>query len=343
MTETALKILDNDPDGFFAFIEHEGIDEYSHANNAEGLVKAMSEFNAAVQKAIDWVNTPGDNADWNNTLIVIVGDHETGGLTVTETTPMPGEIPAATWTTTGHTQTPVAVYAQGSGAAQITGAQIDNTNIFTLLSPVVAPPAAPSNLLATAISSSQINLAWSDNSVNETGFKIERSPNGSTSWMPIATVGANLTSYSNTGLSTNTTYYYQVRATNAGGDSAYSNVASATTLAPSSIHVSDLDGSRVMAKKNWSATVTITVHDGSHNTVSGVTVSGSWSAGATGSASCTTNTSGVCSVTKSNLKLAVSSVTFTISNLVKSGAAYTSTANHDVDGGSDGTTINVVK
>jgi hypothetical protein len=51
-----------------------------------------------------------------------------------------------------------------------------NTNTAWVLVPGTggAPPAAPTNLVATAVSSSQINLTWTDNSNNETGFKIER-------------------------------------------------------------------------------------------------------------------------------------------------------------------------
>jgi transcriptional regulator CtsR len=92
-------------------------------------------------------------------------------------------------------------------------------------------PNAPSNLVATPISSSQIDLTWQDNSSDETGFKIERKT-GSGSYSQIATVGAGVTSYSNTYLSAGTTYYYRVRAYNAAGNSDYSNEASATTLAP---------------------------------------------------------------------------------------------------------------
>ncbi len=93
------------------------------------------------------------------------------------------------------------------------------------------PPNAPSNLIANTISSSQINLTWQDNSSDETGFKIERKT-GTGSYSQIATVGANVTSYSNSGLSTGTTYYYRVRAYNAAGNSNYSNEVSATTLPP---------------------------------------------------------------------------------------------------------------
>jgi C1A family cysteine protease/predicted secreted protein len=94
-----------------------------------------------------------------------------------------------------------------------------------------AVPNAPSNLRATAVSRSQINLTWTDNSgSSETGFKIERCKGSTcTNFTQIVTVGANVTSYSNTGLNRNSTYRYRVSAYNAGGNSAYSNIAAATT------------------------------------------------------------------------------------------------------------------
>ncbi len=92
-------------------------------------------------------------------------------------------------------------------------------------------PVAPSNLTASAASQTQINLSWTDNSNNESGFKIERSPNGSTNWSQIDTVGVNVVNHANIGLNCGTTYYYRIRAYNAGGDSAYSNGANAQTTA----------------------------------------------------------------------------------------------------------------
>lgn len=90
------------------------------------------------------------------------------------------------------------------------------------------PPAAPVSLALTVKSSSQINLAWTDKSTNETGFKIERSGDG-VNFTQIGTVGAGIVSYSNTGLTTKTKYYYRVRAYNSGGDSSYTSIVSATT------------------------------------------------------------------------------------------------------------------
>src|SRR5438105_2869768 len=93
------------------------------------------------------------------------------------------------------------------------------------------PPTAPTNLAATAASSTQVNLSWTNTSTTQTGVKIERSTDGVT-FAQIALAGATAVSYSDAGLSASTTYSYRVRATNASGDSAYSNTASATTPAP---------------------------------------------------------------------------------------------------------------
>ena len=84
--------------------------------------------------------------------------------------------------------------------------------------------------MATAVSRSQINLTWTDNATNETGFHIERCKGSTcTNFTRIATVGANVTTYSNTKLTANTTYRYRVQAYNASGNSGYSNIAKATT------------------------------------------------------------------------------------------------------------------
>src|SRR5439155_5600359 len=106
-----------------------------------------------------------------------------------------------------------------------------------------AEPAAPSALSATAVSTSQINLSWADNSTNENGFQIERSPDGVT-FSPLATVAANVTTYVDTGLSAGTTYHYRVRAYNESGPSDYSNSASATTVGPL-IALSDLSAAAI--------------------------------------------------------------------------------------------------
>ncbi|MDO9535639.1 MAG: fibronectin type III domain-containing protein [Bacillota bacterium] len=107
-------------------------------------------------------------------------------------------------------------------------------------------PTAPTNLVATTVSTSRIDLNWTDTANNETGFKIERRT-GST-WSQVASVGANATTYSDTGLSANITYYYRVRAYNTAGDSSYSSEASAITaviLAPSNLAAATVSNSQI--------------------------------------------------------------------------------------------------
>ncbi|RED94942.1 extracellular catalytic domain type 1 short-chain-length polyhydroxyalkanoate depolymerase [Marinoscillum furvescens] len=88
--------------------------------------------------------------------------------------------------------------------------------------------AAPTNLAASAISSSQINLSWTDNASNETTYLVKRSTSSGGTYTTIATLSANSTSYSDGSLAASTTYYYKVLASD-GSNTAASSVASATT------------------------------------------------------------------------------------------------------------------
>lgn len=109
-------------------------------------------------------------------------------------------------------------------------------------------PAAPTNLVVTEVTSDSIRIAWTDQANNETGFKIERKT-GTGSYSEIATVGANTTSYRNTGLSANTLYTYRVRAYNSSGNSAYtqevSMIAANTPMAPTNLRITSASGTTV--------------------------------------------------------------------------------------------------
>ncbi len=120
-----------------------------------------------------------------------------------------------------------AINAAGSSAAT---PQVMITIPFTA-------PAAPSNLAATPLSSSSVSLTWSDNSSNESAFRIERKP-GSGSYSIITETAAGVTSYTDNGLTGNTVYTYRAVAVNAIGISDYSGAASVTTKESSGIDTS---------------------------------------------------------------------------------------------------------
>lgn len=138
---------------------------------------------------------------------------------------------------------------------------INNTKatVAALRSTVASPspvPNNPSNLNSTTGSSSRIDLVWNDLSTDETSFTVERSDDGGTTWQFLVTQAANTTSYSDTGLTALTEYYYRVYASNNAGYSANTNEAFDTTdalgpppNAPTNLNVSVI--SHVQLKMTW--------------------------------------------------------------------------------------------
>jgi serine protease AprX len=107
------------------------------------------------------------------------------------------------------------------------------------------------------------------------------------------------------------------------------------------MHVGDLDGTAARTvNRRWTATMTIGVQDGDDAMLGGVVVSASWQGGA--SATCTTDASGACSVSR-QFQNSRTSVSLTVNDLSKAGYTYQPWANHDPDGDSNGTTISVKK
>jgi hypothetical protein len=132
--------------------------------------------------------------------------------------------------------------------------------------PAAAAPAAPTGLAAAALSSSQIGLNWSENDPSATGFRVERSADGTT-FSAVATLGAGVTGYTDTGLSAGALYSYRVFATNAAGDSAPSDVVSASTLAVSQIVIAVPSS----ATAGTAFSVTVTARDTAGNVADGYT------------------------------------------------------------------------
>ena len=103
-------------------------------------------------------------------------------------------------------------------------------NAYGALWRMPVAPAAPGGLSASAASTTTIDLSWTDNADNETGFRVYRSADGLT-FNAVATVGPDATSYADAMLLPGKKYYYRVKAYNDAGESAASPTASATTEA----------------------------------------------------------------------------------------------------------------
>jgi alkaline phosphatase len=128
MTSKALSVVSRDRDGFFLFVEEEGIDEFAHRNNTDKTIVTGEALDRTVELAVRFAAThPG-------TLIVVAGDHETGGLAIENVDPAdesgdaasaedgPFPIPGTDleftvdWTTGQHTGGSTPVSAEGPGA-----------------------------------------------------------------------------------------------------------------------------------------------------------------------------------------------------------------------------------
>jgi len=160
MTSKALDVLSHDEDGFLLVVEEEAVDEFSHANNGARMLQAMAELEKAVQVARDYV------AEHPDTLLIVTGDHECGGLTIEDVdaadesgvggtldgTPavedqISGEDgPFAVadsekqfvldWTTAGHTGAPTVVTAEGPGSEDLIG-YYPNTHLHEVMHDVL--------------------------------------------------------------------------------------------------------------------------------------------------------------------------------------------------------------
>ncbi len=140
-TEAALRVLAQNNNGFFLMVEQGDIDWTNHANDYKGMVGGVIDLEYAVKKAMEFVDQPGDNIDWSNTLLIVTSDHGNSFLRLNNTLkPGLGDLPAqqsyvapcpGTWCgsniypdgevfygTGGHTNELVSVYAKGDFAGE---------------------------------------------------------------------------------------------------------------------------------------------------------------------------------------------------------------------------------
>lgn len=162
MTTRALDVLSEDEDGFFLLVEEEAVDEMSHVNNGARVLEAMRSLDAAVEVARAFV------AEHPDTLLIVTGDHECGGLSIEDVDPtdesgpngtLEQEVPidgetesgedgpftvagaeehdfALDWTTTGHTGVPTVLTAEGPGSEALGGYQ-PNTHLHEVMREVL--------------------------------------------------------------------------------------------------------------------------------------------------------------------------------------------------------------
>ena len=209
----------------------------------------------------------------------------------------------------------------------------DNTySEYYTLDGTSPPPTPPSNLSATAASSSSIDLAWTDNSFDEDGFDIERSTDG-TSFTLLTSVGTNVVAYTDTEeLAASTTYWYRVSAYNSNGYSDYTNIAFATTQPTSGnveMHVGNITVTRIALNGNrFRADATITILDSSNQQpVSGATVNGDFTGPTSGSESGTTDNNGEVFFSSRATKNPNGDWCFKVTDVSKAGATYNGGAN----------------
>ncbi len=150
-----------------------------------------------------------------------------GGATYAALGTAPATAGSLTWTVTGPaTQQAIIRVSQASGG----GTYSSVSGSFTISDPTGGLPAAPTDLVATALSSTEIRLAWTDHATNESGYKVEvRTDSGSYQEIPGLSLGAGAAGVTLAGAHPSTAYYFRVRAYNTAGTSAYSNEAQVIT------------------------------------------------------------------------------------------------------------------
>lgn len=151
LVKVGINLLDNNPKGFFLMIEGGAIDWASHSNQIGRMIEEEIDFNSAVDTVINWIE---NFSSWEETLLIVTSDHETGYLTGQNyktndfSSYFPesqgkGRLPKFKWNSSAHTNSLVPVYAKGCGADWLLffadetdkyfGKYIDNTDIAKLM------------------------------------------------------------------------------------------------------------------------------------------------------------------------------------------------------------------
>ncbi|MBO2990271.1 alkaline phosphatase [Leucobacter tardus] len=151
LAQGAINTLDANEEGFFLMVEGGAIDWTGHANESDRNLEEVADFDTAVDSVIDWVET---NSNWDETLVVVTADHETGYLYGEQegdfSSIIPagadaeeGTLPTHTWNSDNHTNQLVPFFTKGAGTDQLNalgtgldlvrGHYLDNTSMAAWL------------------------------------------------------------------------------------------------------------------------------------------------------------------------------------------------------------------
>ena len=163
MTRGAIHCLENNPQGFYLMIEGGAVDWANHANEQERMVEEQIDYVKAVEAVVAWVEAHGG---WNDTLLILTADHETGLLWGPDSAKVayqplkdrgPGKLPGMKHNSHGHSNSLVPLYARGPGSERFatlgkgperhaavqwhySGHYVDNTDVFAVMRAEVAKP-----------------------------------------------------------------------------------------------------------------------------------------------------------------------------------------------------------
>ena len=143
LAKAALNTLSQDEDGLFLMVEGGAIDWTGHANQSTRNIEETQDFNKAIETVVDWVET---NSNWDETLVIVAADHETGYLDGKGANPnwvpltgSKGKLPQISWNSGNHTNQLVGAFANGAGSElfasyatktdPVRGAYLDNTDV----------------------------------------------------------------------------------------------------------------------------------------------------------------------------------------------------------------------
>lgn len=164
-TLAALKVLSRNQDGFFVMIERGDIDWANHNHDFRRMIGAVSDLDEAIRAAIDFVNQPGDDMDWSNTLLISTSDHGNSYMRNIARLPagdLPRQEPTAngfvydpkevTYGATGHTNELTRLYAKGAGSGLFRRYEriwyrhakiVDNTQLYHVMRDAAGIPIRP--------------------------------------------------------------------------------------------------------------------------------------------------------------------------------------------------------